>query len=258
MDKIIKIAKKHKLKIIEDSCETMFAKYKGKPVGSFGDYACLSTYAAHTLVTGVGGFILTNNHQLAVVAKSLVNHGRDGIYITIDDDRNKKNKELFNIVNRRFLFTDVGYSYRATEFEGAFVLAQMNDLRNLIRARKKNAAYLTAGLKDLQKFIQLPQIRPDSEHIFMFYPLVIIDDSINRTDLIYFLENHKIETRYLLPLLNQPIYQKLFGNIEDEYPTAKHLAHNGFYIGSHPGLTRTQMDYVIEKFHEFFEKKKSG
>lgn len=254
MEPIRKIALKNGLRIIEDSCETMFAKYQGQPVGTFGNIACFSTYAAHTLVTGVGGLIGTNNHRLAVVAKSLVNHGRDGIYIAIDDDQGKKKKDLFRIVDRRFKFTDVGYSYRATEFEGALGLAQMKDWRTLIKTRQNNAAYLSRGLADLSPLLQLPTIRPGSEHIFMFYPLVIKDKRVKRLDIIHFLEENLIETRYLLPLLNQPVYKKLFGKLEGKYPVATYLTHHGFYIGCHPGLNQHHLDYIVYKLHEFFKK----
>ena len=85
MSEILMIAKKHKLKIIEDSCETMLVKYKGKSVGSFGDISCFSTYVAHLLVTGVGGLAVTNNPKYAEIMRSFANHGRDGIYISIDE-----------------------------------------------------------------------------------------------------------------------------------------------------------------------------
>ena len=68
MDPILKIARKYKLKIIEDSAETMFVKYKGTPVGSFGDIACFSTYVAHLIVTGVGGVVATNDGTLKCCA----------------------------------------------------------------------------------------------------------------------------------------------------------------------------------------------
>ena len=87
IDKILEIAKKYKLKVMEDSCETMFVKYKGKPVGSLSDISCFSTYVAHLLVTGVGGLAITNKDEYAIAMKSIVNHGRDSIYLHIDDDK---------------------------------------------------------------------------------------------------------------------------------------------------------------------------
>ena len=112
MDPIMQIAKRHGVKVIEDSCETMFASYKGKKVGSIGDIGCFSTYTAHFLVTGVGGFTTTNSYDLYVKMRSLMNHGRDPAYLSIDDDKNVDQKTLRNIVARRFSFVDIGYSYR--------------------------------------------------------------------------------------------------------------------------------------------------
>lgn len=254
MDPILNIAKKHKLKILEDSCETMFAKYKGDPSGSWGDVACFSTYVAHILITGVGGFAATNDPELAVLIKSLFNHGRDKIYLSMDDDKVTDRKKLFNIVSKRFSFEHVGYSYRATELEAAIGYGQIKRYKNMIKSRKKNASYLTKGLSDLGKYLQLPTARKDTEHVFMFYPIVV-KGGVDRNDLVNFLEENLIETRYLLPLLNQPVYKKLFGDIEYKYPVSKHLNNNAFYIGCHTGITKKELDYIIKKFHQYFKDK---
>lgn len=252
MDPIMKIAKKYKLKVLEDSCETMFAKYKGKPAGSWGDVSCFSTYVAHILITGVGGFATTNDPELAVLIKSLFNHGRDSIYLSIDDDKVSNKRALFNIVSKRFLFEHVGYSYRATELEAAIGYAQIQQYKTLIKDRKQNAAYLTKGLSDLDKYLQLPKIRKDTEHVFMFYPIVV-KEGVQREALVNFLEENLIETRFLLPLLNQPVYKKIFGDIEKKYPVAHNINDNAFYIGCHSELTKKNLDYIIKKFHEFFK-----
>src|SRR3989344_7094211 len=173
MDPIMKIAKKYKLKVLEDSCETMFAKYKGKPAGSWGDVSCFSTYVAHILITGVGGFATTNDIELAVLIKSLFNHGRDSIYLSIDDDKVSDRKTLFNIVSKRFRYEHIGYSYRATELEAAIGYGQLKRYKNMIKKRQKNATYLSKGLKDLDGYLQLPKVRKDTEHVFMFYPIVV-------------------------------------------------------------------------------------
>ncbi|MCX7704688.1 MAG: DegT/DnrJ/EryC1/StrS family aminotransferase [bacterium] len=251
MEYIVEIARGNKLRIIEDSCETMFATYKGKKVGSFGDIGCFSTYIAHFLVTGIGGICTTNSSRLAVIIKSLMNHGRDAIYISIDDD-NKKGKELFRIVERRFKFIRLGHSFRATELEAAIGLAQLMKKGDIITKRRENAAYLTAGLRDLEEFLQLPYTPKDREHNFMMYPIVLKKG--NKKKLVRFLEENMIETRDMMPLLNQPLYIKLFGNIQNEYPVAKWIQNNGFYIGCHQYLMKKELDYVIDKFHQFYKK----
>ena len=256
MDPIMKIAKKHNLKVIEDSCETMFVKYKGRPVGSIGDISCFSTYAAHLVVTGVGGITCTNHPAYARVLKSLANHGRDGIYTSIDDDKNLDQQGLFSVVSRRFRFERLGYSFRSTEMEAALGVAQLERYKTILSRRQANAARLIRGLTPFKKYIQLPWHPALVGHAFMMFPIVIRKKSgIKKSDLVMFLEEHNIETRDMLPLTNQPVYKKLFGDdIEHRYPVAKWVNENGFYIGSHQKMTPDEIRYIIRACKEFFGK----
>ncbi len=254
MDPIMKIAKKHNLKIIEDSCECMFATYKGKKVGSFGDIGCFSTYVAHFLVTGVGGLAVTNNSELAIMMRSFMNHGRDSIYLNIDADNNVSSERLKMIINRRFSFIRLGHSMRATELEAAIGVAQFEGRKENIAARRRIAKFYTENLADLQDFIQLPYIPKDREHNFMMYPIVLKKE--HKRNLVNFLEKRNIETREMVPLINQPIYKKLFGNIENKYPIAQWINKNGFYIGCHPYLNNKEINYIVDTFHEFFNCKR--
>jgi perosamine synthetase len=252
MDAINALAKRHNLKVIEDSCETAFASYQGRKVGSLGDIGCFSTYVAHYIVTGVGGFATTNDAKLAVRLRSLMNHGRDSIYYQIDDDKGLKGKKLHEVVARRFSFVSMGHSFRCTEFEAAIGLAQIEQKGGIIRARKSNAARLSKGLKDLEGRIQLPHVPEGSEHVFMIYPLVVVGEA--KTELVNFLEDNGVETRDLLPLINQPIYRKIFGDLDAEYPVAASLNRSAFYIGCHQYLTHKDIDRVVDLVHEFFKK----
>lgn len=259
MDQINIIAKKHELKIIEDACEAAFAKYKGKPVGSLSDISCFSTYQAHIITTGVGGFAMTNDPNLATILRSLANHGRDGIYITIDDDEGKDPNELKEIVSRRFRFIRPGYSFRATEMEAAIGLAQMEEgIASVLEKRRDNARRLIAILLPYQKFLQLPTWPSTSEHVFMMFPIVVKSGaSFTRDDLVNFLEIYKIETRELLPLINQPFVKDAFGDLSSRLATADFLIHNAFYIGCHPFLVDAEFDYIEKVFKEFFEENKN-
>ncbi len=252
MEPILRIARRFNLRIVEDSAETMFVSDKGRPVGSFGDVGCFSTYAAHMITTGVGGLCTTNDSALIVMLKSIMNHGRDSIYIRIDDDKGVRGEDLFQIANSRFSFVRLGHSFRATEMEAALGLAQLEEREELCARRQQVVARLNKGLADLEEHLQLPRPRPDSEHSYMFYPLTIMNARVNRNDLIRYLEDHAIETRYLLPLINQPVYRELFGNLDDQYPVAARLNRDSFYIGCHPDLSDEDVDYVVERFQHFF------
>lgn len=254
MSPILEIAQKYNLRMVEDSAETMFVGDKGRPVGSFGDIGCFSTYAAHMITTGVGGLCTTNDAELIVLLKSIMNHGRDSIYIRMDDDKDATGAELFQIANRRFSFIRLGQSFRATEMEAALGIAQLEEREESFARRQRNVALLNEGLAELNEHLQLPHPRPQSEHSYMFYPLTILNPKIQRDDLIQYLENNGIETRYLLPLINQPIYREIFGNLDEQFPVSARLNNMAFYIGCHPDLTDSDMDYVVGHFRRFFRK----
>ena len=256
MNSIMKIARKHKLKIIEDSCETALVKYHGQPVGSLGDVSVYSTYIAHIISTGVGGMVTTNNHKLATTIKSLMFHGRDNIYLKIEDDDTESKKRLNSLIERRFQFIHIGYSYRNTEMEAAIGLAEIENKSAIIKKRQTVGRNLTRSLNDFTQFFRLPQVRTNAEHIYMLYPIVIIDPRIQRDDFLLYLEVNGVETRLFFPILSQPIYKKLFGNIESRYPIAQKLVKRGFIIGSHPHISLEDIDYLHKLIEKYLQTKK--
>jgi len=253
MQPIRAIAAQYGLKIIEDSCETMFASYNGQRVGSLGDIGCFSTYVAHLLVTGVGGLNTTNDPDYAIRLRSLINHGRDSIYLSIDDDDNKNEEELRMIIARRFQFISVGHSFRTTEMEAAIGLAQLEDWEPMIAARRANGRMLRQKLTHLETHLQLPAARPGSDHSFMMFPIVLRDEP--KAALTNFLEAHGVETREMLPLINQPVYQRLLGWREDDYPVARWINQSGFYVGCHQDLGELELDRITELMERYFRRR---
>lgn len=246
MDPILALARKHRLSVIEDSAETMYARYKGRWVGTLGDIGCFSTYIAHLLTTGVGGINTTQDPRLAVILRSLMNHGRDSIYLNIDDDDRPGHPRMRLIVKKRFSFVRLGHSARTTEMESALGLAQLEEsFVREIGIRRANAARLTGHLRPLEDRMQLPSIRPGCEHSFMVYPIVL-RKGLRKDRIVQSLERHGIETRDLMPLLNQPVYRKLFKLDARDYPVSKWLLESGFYVGCHPGLGATHLSYIAD------------
>ena len=241
MDSIVKIATKYGLKIVEDCAEAHFAVYKGRPVASFSNIAGSSTYVAHTITTGIGGVITTDDTNLAEIARSLIAHGRA---CTCENCIAYNSKQVCKLrmqteMDRRFMMIRLGYSYRIGELEGALGVAQLENKDFIINTRKANAKILTDGLKDVEQYLQLPYYPEYVEHSFMMYPLVIKDDkAFTRNEIVKYLEQNNIETRPMLPLLNQPIYKEIFGDIEKDYPVAQWINNNGFYVGCHHGLSK--------------------
>lgn len=252
MGPILEIAKRRNLSIIEDSCETMFARYQGQSVGAMGDIGTFSTYVAHFLVTGVGGLATTNDPELARDLRSLMNHGRNNIYISCSDDQGVDQQTLEEIIAKRFSFERIGHSFRCTEMEAALGIGQLSRVDFILRRRREIADKYTRELSDLGDFIQLPVIPSDRTHSFMLYGLVTKCEP--KTDFVNYLEALNIETRDLLPLTNQPAYKKLFGDIESKYPVARKINENGFYIGCHPYMKEAEVDFVIAAIRNYFLK----
>jgi dTDP-4-amino-4,6-dideoxygalactose transaminase len=256
MDAIMAIAEEYKLPVIEDSCQTMFARFNGQAVGSFGEIGCFSTYVAHHLPTGVGGLCTTNDPELAIVIRSLINHGRDSIYLSIDDDQNKTGEERQLIISKRFSFVRMGYSFRTTELEGALGLAEFENHEEMINRRQENGAFLTEELSKLDNYLQLPALRPGAEHSYMMYPIVLRSEP--KKELVYYLEENGIETRDMLPITNQPYYQRTFNLNEDDFPVAKWINQHGFYVASHQDLTTEERQHIVSTIFNFFRKKHGG
>lgn len=250
MDKIMEIAGKHGLAVIEDSCETVGVPYKGRMVGSWGDVGCFSTYASHLIVTGVGGFACTNDDDLAIRIKGLYNHGRDGIYHSIDD-----NKKGLQIINSRFNFTHSGYSYRCTELEAALGIGHLKRFPKELKKRQDNAKYLTKLLMKWEKkgYLFLPRTIKGAKHSYMLYGIQL-SPAIDRSDLIEFLEKHGVKTRFMMPLLSQPIVKDLFGkDIINKFEMAKRMDENAFLLGMHSELTKKHLDHVANTFRQYFK-----
>jgi dTDP-4-amino-4,6-dideoxygalactose transaminase len=121
----MEIARKHNLKVIEDSCQAILAEYQGKTIGTIGDMGCFSFQTSKVFCCGEGGAIISNNEELMDKCYTVMNHGtaKSGRTVTI------------------------GSKYRMNEFEGAVLLGQMPGVRERHAIRNKNAKYITEKLK---------------------------------------------------------------------------------------------------------------
>lgn len=253
MSAIMDIASRHGLRVIEDSCETMFAEHKGKRVGSWGDIGCFSTYVAHIIVTGVGGISTTNDKRLAAKMRSLVNHGLQLEYLNPDDNFSPRPTP-----GRRFKFDTIGHSFRITELEAAIGLAQLEVCAWNIAMRQRNARHLQAGIDLLndefgEVIIQTQKNIPENHdsHAHMMFPMVLNDPN-DKEPLMAFLNERMVETRDMLPMLNQPAYSWMD---QSRYPVSKRIVDCGLYVGCHQFLQPSDIDYVLQCLNEYYQRK---
>ena len=240
MRAVAHIADIHHLRIIEDSCETVGATLDDVPVGSWGDVGCFSLYVAHHLVAGVGGVSTTNNPELATIMRSLVNHGIDTAELPAGTDYDP------TWLSRKFNFVRVGHSFRVTELEAALALAALDDWPYQLAKRVRRAYTMIDSLCRFP-WLQLPIVRPGATHSWMMLPLVMRHEA--KHGIRAHLERHGIETRDMVPLVNQPAYRGLWN--PDDYPVACRIDERGFYIGCHQDMEVGDMQRIIKAFQDY-------
>lgn len=235
MDKVIELAKKYDLKIIEDAAEEIGQQYKGKPIGSFGDISCFSFYPNKHITTGEGGMITTNDFNLADKCRSLRN--------------------LCFKPERRFVHDELGYNYRLTNLQAALGLAQLERLDEFVKIKRRNGELYNQLLSNFQE-IQLNLPRTDyAESIYWVYGIVLKDEiPFDAFDAIKKLEKAEIGTRpFFWPMHEQPIFQKMGLFIGEAYPVAERIARRGFYLPSGLGITKDQIYFTVDKLKEIFK-----
>jgi len=264
VEDIKKICKDNNLWLIEDNCDALGSKYKGKLTGTFGDLATLSFYPAHHITTAEGGAVLTNNAQLYKIARSFRDWGRDCWCSTGKDNTcGKRFKwqlgKLPYGYDHKYIYSEIGYNLKMTDLQAAIGVAQMDKLNQFIQKRKENFDYLYKKLKLFEDYFILPKATENSEPSWFGFLLSIKDKRINRTEFLKYLTDKGIRTRLLFGgnLTKQPYFidynlkYRQIGNLEN----TDFVMNNSFWIGVYPGITVEMIDYILEKFDEFFKRK---
>lgn len=258
MEEVMEAAGAHRLGVIEDACETMFVRRNGRVSGSWGDMVCFSTFMVHMISTAIGGFVATDDVELAEKAKQLANHANSSYKVKFDDDGLPVWDSSYNRTTGRprsstgETYDDVGYSFRASELEAAIGVAQMERWEDILAGFQRNGERLNENLADLGERLQLPKPRAGNEHGYFRYGMVIKDPAIDREDFARFLNQHGISATRIFPLINQPIYREMYGDLERDYPGAALVNRNGLMVSCHDGLTFDDMDFTSEVIHDYF------
>lgn len=235
MDPILEIANAYNLKVIEDACEAHGATYNGKVVGSIGDMGTFSFYAAHVVVSGEGGMVVTNNDEIANVLRSTKSHGRPFGSIYFD-------------------FQRIGFNSRMNELTAAVGLEGMEYFDQTFNKRKNNLyklLELTEELSGYLYFLEEESYEKVSPHAF---PIVLKDENFDRDRLYNFLESKGIQCKTLFGSL--PTQHKVFKFLNYEYgqfPAAEYVGKNGLHFGIHQYLNDDDLLFISDTLKEYFK-----
>jgi len=236
MDPILKIAKKHKLKIIEDACESLGAAYKGRKVGTFGESAVFAFYPNKQMTTGEGGVIVTNNKKLDTLFRSLRNQGRAENMQWLDHER-------------------LGYNYRLDEMSAAVGSAQLEKIKFLISEKKKIAGYYNKFFAEYPDLIQIPRVARGNTHTWFVYVIFLKSKKKKRDEIIQRLAREGISSKPYLPSIHLfSFYRKLFNYQEGDFPISEMVSNNAIALPFYIGLKKADIKYVCEKLVKLLNK----
>lgn len=250
MERIESICKKHDLILLEDCCEALGAKYKGKPVGTFGVAGSFSFFFSHHITTMEGGMIICQEQPLSDIFRLLRAHGWA---------RNTKytKAEPQNDVDSRYMFLNWGFNVRPTELQAGFGLEQMKRWPSFHAQRLENAAYFQNYLERHHDLMRLMQVAPEAECSWFALPLMLTPKCpFKKSDFLAYLEEQGIETRPIVAgnLARQPVC-KLYPELQGgDLPGADAVHERGFYIGLHPFKAKKNLDRLAEVFEQFIRK----
>ncbi len=227
-DRFEEIGKKYSLKLIEDSAEALGSEYKGKSAGSLGEVGVFSFYPNKQITTSEGGVLVTDNEELAKLARSMRNQGRGESGYWLDHER-------------------LGYNFRMDELSAALGCSQMERIEEILDKREKVAGMYGEKLAEVEE-VEIPFIAPYVSRMSWFVYVVRLDGKINRDKLIEYLNEKGVQCKpYFTPIHLQPFYRKMFGYKEGDFPITEDVTERTIALPFFNNLKEEQMDYVVEK-----------
>ena len=228
LQKIMNVAKKKNIKIIEDAAEVIGLKYKNRMCGSFGDVSTFSFYANKHITTGEGGMIVTNKKDIYEKCKSLRNLSFSKSYFD------------------RYNHDDIGWNYRMTNMQAALGCGQLKSINKIVKRKREIGNLYYKHLKRNKHLLFQENKNSYSKNIYWVFGVLLKKNSRSKRDfLMKALLRNKIDTRpFFLSMNKQKIFKKMKIFSKSKMPNSEYLSNNGFYLPSGLGITDTEIRYV--------------
>ena len=259
LDAVLAVAKARGLWVIEDNCDALGSRYRGRLTGTFGHLASFSFYPAHHITMGAGGAVATDDPALARIARSFRDWGRDcycagGENNTCGTRFSQQFGSLPAGFDHKYVYSHIGYNLKVTDMQAAIGCAQLRKLEGFIAARRANFEFLLNALQPYADRLLLPRATPHSDPSWFGFAITVRPDAgFSRAELVKFLEANRIETRSLFAgnLLRHPAFEHIEHRVAAGLTNTDRITNDTFFIGVYPGLDRARLTYVVESFARF-------
>jgi CDP-6-deoxy-D-xylo-4-hexulose-3-dehydrase len=258
---IAQLARERDLFLVEDNCDAVWSTYRGRYTGTFGDLSTVSFYPAHHITMGEGGCLLTGSLELARIAESMRDWGRDCWCEPGEDNKCLRRfahsmGDLPYGYDHKYIFSHVGYNLKTTDIQAGLGLSQLGKLGDFVAARRRNWQRLRDGLDGVPGLL-LPRATPDSEPSWFGFVITVEPDApFTRRQIVDFLESRRIATRLLFAgnLTRQPAYRTQNYRVVGDLTNSDIITERTFWVGVYPGITAEMVDYVVSSIKEFVAK----
>jgi len=261
LDAAMKLVKEHDLWLIEDNCDALGSRYRGQLTGTFGHLATFSFYPAHHITMGEGGCIVTDNDELARIARSIRDWGRDCYCMGGESNTcGKRFGQQFGTLpfgyDHKYVYSHIGYNLKVTDMQAAIGCAQLEKLEGFIAKRKANHQRLMRILLPYEDRLILPKATEQSDPSWFCFVITVRNEAgFTRNELTKFLEMNQIETRNLFSgnLLRHPAFENITHRVVGSLNNTDTVMNNAFFIGVYPGICDAQLDWIETVFKRFME-----
>lgn len=258
LDLVQKLATKHNLWLIEDSCDALGGTYKGQNLGTFGDFSTFSFYPAHHITTGEGGAVLVKKVAHKTIVESFRDWGRDCWCAPGCDNTCLKRYEwqlgeLPEGYDHKYTYSHLGYNLKSGDIQAAIGLAQLDRLESFIEIRRRNWKYLNDNLTQLEDQIILPRALEGSNPSWFGFAITVRKNAgKSRNEIVKELNERKIATRLLFGgnLLRQPAFVNTPRRVVGKLTNTDIVMNDTFWIGVWPGLSIEMLEYVVKNLKE--------
>ena len=259
LDVVMDLAEKHKLWVIEDNCDALGSRYRGKYTGTFGHLSTISFYPAHHITTGEGGAIVTNDPQLAKLVRSFRDWGRD-CYCAGGENNTcgKRFSQVFGKLplgyDHKYVYSEIGYNLKMTDWQAAIGSAQIDKLPDFCEKRKANFKRHHAIWSKYPQYFILPEATAHSDPAWFSFIVTLKNNMpFTRDELTAYLNNHLVETRNLFAgnITKQPAFMYRNFRISGVLTNTEKIMTDTFFAGTYPGLTDEMFAYIESVLDEF-------